>query len=201
MTDFTAFDRRSFVAGSLALGTLAPHIAQATTVPHPASNGWGQPLAVVDPIRVVLVMNLVVTCSAPEAMGPEPRSKDGLRGEFWPIVGGRFEGPGIRGVVIPGGADFPVVRPDGVEVIDAFYRLRTDDGVTIIIHNVGLTYPSADAEWPRFRLTPSFTAPVGKYDWLNRAIFLSTLVETPPEMALASGPGQNDRLIQVFRVD
>lgn len=115
MTDFPALDRRSFVAGSLALGTLAPHVAQATTVPHPASNGWGQPLAVVDPIRVVLVMNLVVTCSAPEAMGPEPRSKDGLRGEFWPIVGGRFEGPGIRGVVIPGGPISRLCGPTGLK--------------------------------------------------------------------------------------
>jgi hypothetical protein len=71
-------------------------------------------------------MNLVVTCSAPEqpAPGNSGASKDGMRTEIWPIVGGRFEGPGIRGTVIPGGGDFPVVRPDGVEVIDALYRLQ-----------------------------------------------------------------------------
>jgi len=132
-------------------------------------------------------------------MGPNAQSKDGLRSEFWPIVGGRFEGEDISGMVVPGGADFPVVRPDGVEVVDALYRLRTDDGVTIIIHNRGLTYPG-EGEWPQFRLVPTFTAPVGKYDWLNRSIFLSTLVETPPQMALAQGPAENDRLIQVFRV-
>lgn len=147
-----------------------------------------------------LVMNLVVTCTDPQAVGGDAASKDGKRTEIWPIVGGRFEGKGIRGEVIPGGGDFPVTRPDGVEVIDALYRLKTDDGVQIIIHNKGLYYPATAGAPQRFRLVPDFTAPVGKYDWLNRAIFLSTLVEVPETMKLA-GPGQNDRLIQVYRVN
>jgi hypothetical protein len=119
---------------------------------------------------------------------------------MWPIVGGRFEGKGMRGTVIPGGGDFPVMRPDGVEVIDALYRLKTDDGVQIIIHNKGLYYPATATAPEKFRLVPEFIAPVGKYDWLNRAIFLSTLVDVPKAMQLA-GPGQNDRLIQVYRVN
>ncbi|MFO1465913.1 MAG: DUF3237 family protein [Steroidobacteraceae bacterium] len=123
------------------------------------------------------------------------------RHEVWPIIGGRFEGKGIRGTVIPGGGDFPVLRPDGVEVIDALYRLRTDDGVQIIIHNVGLTYPGAKPGQERYRLTPQFIAPVGKYDWLNRGIFISTLTDVPKGMELAKGSSQNDRLIQVYRVD
>lgn len=150
--------------------------------------------------KLTLVMNLVVTCTDPEKVGGGPASKDGQRTEIWPIVGGRFEGLGIRGTVIPGGGDFPVTRPDGIEVIDALYRLKTDDGVQIIIHNRGLVYtPTAEQPY-RFRLVPEFIAPVGKYDWLNKAIFLSTLVEVPKEMQLA-GPGENDRLIQVYRVD
>ncbi|ESQ88610.1 hypothetical protein ABAC460_15065 [Asticcacaulis sp. AC460] len=146
-----------------------------------------------------LVMQLVVTCTDPETVGGASHSKDGERTEIWPIVGGRFEGPGIRGEVIPGGGDFPVVRPDGVEVIDALYRLRTDDGVQIIIHNFGLRYPAANGLAERYRLAPEFIAPVGKYDWLNRSLFLSTLVDVPPALALA-GPGQNDRMIEIYRV-
>ena len=125
-------------------------------------------------------------------MGSAPR--------FWPIVGGRFEGKGIRGTVVPGGGDFPVLRPDGVEVVDALYRLKTDDGVTIIIHNVGLTYPGERPGNERYRLAPQFIAPVGKYDWLNRNLFIATLTDVPKGMEQARGATQNDRLIQVYRV-
>ena len=44
------------------------------------------------------------------------------------------------------------------------------------------------------------SAPVGSYDWLNRSIFLSTLVDVPEPMRVAKGPEENDRLIQVHRV-
>jgi hypothetical protein len=182
-------------AGGLALSLSSAVTAQRAV--QPAG------MAVLDPIRTELVMNLVVTCSSPEPVAPNGASKgskDGVRGEIWPIIGGKFEGPSIRGIVVPGGGDFPVTRPDGVEVIDALYRLRTDDGVTILIHNKGLMYREMVGKWPKFRLVPEFTAPVGKYDWLNRSIFLSTLLEVPPAMAVATGPDQNDRLIQVHRV-
>ncbi len=163
-----------------------------------AAADW--PLVPQDPVRTELVMQLVVTCSAPETLGGDARSKDGRRTEIWPIVGGRFEGKGIRGTVVPGGGDFPVVRPDGVEVVDALYRLRTDDGVTIIIHNVGLTYPGKKPGEERYRLAPQFIAPVGKYDWLNRYLFIATLTDVPKGMELAQDPSRNDRLIQVYRV-
>ena len=164
-----------------------------------AADTW--PLVPRDLPRLELVMQLVVTCSSPEPTGGSTRSKDGERKEVWPIIGGRFEGKGIRGTVVPGGGDFPVVRPDGVEVIDALYRLRTDDGVQIIIHNEGLAYPNDKPGWGRYRLAPTFIAPVGKYDWLNRGIFISTLTEVPKGMELAKGATQNDRLIQVYRVN
>jgi hypothetical protein len=153
-----------------------------------------------DPIKTELVLQLVVTCSNPEKIGPTEDSKDGKRGEIWPIIGGRFVGKGIRGTVVAGGGDFPVLRPDGVEVVDALYRLRTDDGVMIIIHNVGLTYPGKEPGDERYRLTPQFIAPKGKYDWLNKSIFLATLTDVPANMRLAKGPNENDRLIQVYRV-
>jgi hypothetical protein len=184
--------RTSLMASLLGLLGAASH-------PVAAADAW--PLVPRDLPKLELVMQLVVTCASPEGTGGSPRSKDGERKEIWPIIGGRFEGKGIRGTVIPGGGDFPVVRPDGVEVIDALYRLRTDDGVQIIIHNEGLTYPNDTPGWGRYRLAPTFIAPVGKYDWLNRGIFVSTLTEVPKGMELAKGPSENDRLIQVYRVN
>lgn len=168
--------------------------ALADTSPRP----W--PLTERDPPKLELVMQLVVTCSNPESIGGSSQSKDGKRDDIWPIIGGRFEGKDIRGTVVPGGGDFPVLRPDGVEVIDALYRLKTDDGITIIIHNVGLTYPGAKRGDERYRLSPQFIAPVGKYDWLNRSIFIANLTDVPKGMELAKTPAENDRLIQVYRV-
>lgn len=196
--------RRDFLgvlaSGVAAAGTPLVGSASATAT---AVTGAAKPWAGrgLDVPGLELVMQLVVTCSAPERMGPTANSKDGLREDVWPIVGGRFVGRNISGVVIPGGGDFPMVRPDGVTIIDALYRLRTDDGVTIIIHNKGLEYAGNEGHTERYRLVPEFTAPVGKHDWLNRSVFLSTLVyPVPAAMALARSPAENDRLIEVYRV-
>jgi len=172
-------------------------------LPSLRGSGDDWPLTDRDRIKLDLVMQIVATCSSPEKYGPSEESKDGKRLDFWPITGGRFVGRGIRGTVEPGGADFPVVRPDGVEVVDALYRLRTDDGVIIVLHDFGLTYAGNAPGQERYRLTPEFIAPKGKYDWLNKSIFLATLTDVPrdaPQMHLAKGPNENDRLIQVYRV-
>ena len=184
--------------GAAALAALMLVAGLGVTPLAVAAEPW--PMVALDPVKLELVLQLVDTCSNPEKVGGSLNSKDGKRQEIWPIVGGRFEGKGIRGTVIPGGGDFPVLRPDGVEVVDALYRIRTDDGVTIIIHNVGLTYPGAKPGDERYRLAPQFIAPVGKYDWLNRNVFIATLSDAPKGMQLAKGPNENDRLIQVYRV-
>lgn len=163
------------------------------------SEPWNAPT--LDPPKLELVMRLVVTCSSPEPMGGSGASKDGQRGRIWPIIGGQVYGKDFRGTVVPGGGDFPVTRPDGVTVVDALYRLRMDDGTTIIIRNKGLAYPSDKPQDRKYRLVPEFIAPQGKYAWLNEQVFISTLVvPVPSELRLAKGPNENDRLIEVYRV-
>lgn len=185
-----------------------PGTAPALAAPA-ASATAPTPMTVYDGIRTELALNLVVTCSDPEPTGgPEVKgpSKDGVRDEVWPIVDGRFWGTGpkgetIRGTVIAGGGDFPVVRPDGVAFVDALYRLRTDDGVIIVIHNKGIAYPPVGGNDAIYRTVPEFFAPAGKYDWLNKALFVGTLVwPVPAGLGVAKGPHENDRLIQVYRV-
>jgi Protein of unknown function (DUF3237) len=81
-------------------------------------------------------------------------------------------------------ADWQVTRPDGVTVADAIYALKTDDGVIIQIRNKGLRHGPPDvmarlvagedvdpADY-YFRTVPEFTAPHGKYDWMNKSIFI-----------------------------
>jgi hypothetical protein len=185
--------RRMLMAGA----TLAAGMAAAGS--SSAQQGGGlSDFRVLDPVRTEFVMNLVVTCSAPEKMGPQDNAPDGRRASVWPIIGGRFEGPNIRGTVIAGGGDFPVQRPDGGVIIDALYRLKTDDDHQIIIHNKGLSLGQG-----KYRLLPQFIVTGEKYAWLNKGVFVSTLIAgrgMPESMRLATGPNENDRLIQVHRI-
>lgn len=41
-----------------------------------------------------------------------------------PLLGGVFEGPSIRGEVVPGGYDWQLLRPDQVAEIDACLVLK-----------------------------------------------------------------------------
>jgi hypothetical protein len=99
-----------------------------------------------------------------------------------PITGGRFHGPDMRGTVVAGGADWNLTRRDGGHSVEADYYLRTDDGVTIRIHNEGASGDGRAAPPPQGDETfimytiPSFEAPAGsRYDWMNRAVFVGTL--------------------------
>jgi hypothetical protein len=154
-----------------------------------------------DPIRSKLVFSAVVTCSKPVKLGPNTNYKDGKRINAWPIIGGKLEGTRIKATVVPGGADFPIYRKDGIIEIDATYRYITNDGVTIIIHNYGIGYKLPNGGY-KFRLTPEFWVPEGKYDWLNKNTFICTLTIPVPEcVALAKGEDENDRLLQFYMID
>ncbi|HEX6226919.1 MAG TPA: DUF3237 domain-containing protein [Chryseolinea sp.] len=103
-----------------------------------------------------------------------------------PIIGGEVAGPGIKGEIIKGGADWQVVRKDGVSELEAHYQFKTDDGIIIYVKNVGLRAASpeiaakiargdqVDASQYYFRAVPKFEAPQGKYSWINDVIFICT---------------------------
>ena len=57
-----------------------------------------------------------------------------------PITGGEFSGPQIHAAVLPGGADWQVLRHDGVAELEARYTLRTDDDVLIYVRNHALRH-------------------------------------------------------------
>jgi hypothetical protein len=60
------------------------------------------------------------------------------------IVGGRFEGPRLQGRIIPGGADWQILRADGVADLRARYTLETDEGDLILVRSDGLRHGPAD---------------------------------------------------------
>ena len=93
---------------------------------------------------------------------------------------GMFEGPRLKGRVLPGGNDWIVVRRDGVLIQDVRIVLRTDDDHNILMSYRGMRHgPGAvmervdsgedpDPSEYYFRTAPVFEAPDGEYAWLNK---------------------------------
>src|SRR5205809_6901618 len=122
-------------------------------------------------------MTLRVIVAAPQNLGAVPH---GTR-RTAPLSGGDFEGPRLRGTVLPGGsADWLLLRADGVLEMDLRVTLRTDDGALISMKSFGLRHgpPEAMAAIGRsetvdpatyyFRTTPRFETAHPAYTSLNR---------------------------------
>jgi hypothetical protein len=113
-----------------------------------------------------------------------------------PITGGRVEGPRLQGVVLPGGADWQIVRGDGSARLEARYTIRTPDGALIYVRNVGLRCgpPEVLARLGRgepvdpaayyFRTTPRFETGATAYTWLNDLVAVGSAVRRPDAVIL-----------------
>ena len=103
-----------------------------------------------------------------------------------PITGGTFDGPRLRGRVLPGGADWQVHRSDDVTEIHARYTLEADDGGLIYVVNQGIRHAppevqarldageAVDPALVYFRTSPVFETAPGPHDWLTRSTFVGT---------------------------
>jgi hypothetical protein len=108
----------------------------------------------------------------------------GSRQAYTSVKSGLVYGPQLNGRVLDySGADWPIVRSDGVVELNAHYVLEADDGAQIYIRNLGYVYGPRSAEDSAraavnpgasgyFRCTPYFRAPAGRHDWLNRTVIL-----------------------------
>ncbi len=103
-----------------------------------------------------------------------------------PITGGEFFGPAMRGVILDGGADWQIIRGDGVAELEARYTLRSDDGALIYVRNVALRHgpPEVMAQLAAgraaepgsyyFRGATFFETSAERYAWLTRHIVVCT---------------------------
>ena len=101
-----------------------------------------------------------------------------------PILGGTFEGPAMRGRVLPGGADWQIVHANGSAELDARYTLQTDTGALISVFNRGVrrgppeVLASLRAGQPvpaasyYFRAVPKFETGDPRLQWLCGSIFV-----------------------------
>jgi len=102
------------------------------------------------------------------------------------ILGGTFEGPGLRGEVLAGGADWQIARGDGVLDLDAHYALKEQGGGLVSVVSRGYRHgpPEVlDALAHGERVDPSryFFRTVMRFEtgapylaWLNRTIAVAT---------------------------
>ena len=103
-----------------------------------------------------------------------------------PITGGTVEGPRLSGRVLPGGADWQIVRRDGCAELEARYTLEADDGALIAVSNRGLRHgppeivakliagEPVDPASYYFRCTPVFETAAPAHRWLTRTVFTGT---------------------------
>ena len=123
-----------------------------------------------------------ITLAPPQELGDTPQGRRRIIG----ITGGRFRGERLAGRVLPGGADWQVIRSDGVADLDARYTLETEDGALIYVRNRGLRHGPAevikrlaagevvDPKTYYMRTTPSFETGDARYAWLNRMVCVAT---------------------------
>lgn len=79
------------------------------------------------------LFELEVEIAAPQTVG---KAEGGER-RCVPITGGRVHGR-LNGKVLSGGADWQVLRPDGIADLDARYMLGLDSGATVEVWSRGL---------------------------------------------------------------
>jgi len=175
--------RREFLMSSatvVAAYANDPATAEKGVTPLPQANSTHPEGVPFEPPALEFVMRLSVEVSTPMELGEIA----GVKKRIVPITGGSFAGPRIKGVVIPGGADWQYTRPDGVAVLEARYTLKTDDGRLITVENRGFRHGipglagliASGHKVPRsqyyFVTTPVFEASDEGLAWLTKAIFV-----------------------------
>lgn len=119
------------------------------------------------------VFQLQVECAAPVPLG----RRQGGNALMIAITGGTVSGARLSGEVLAGGADWAIIRDDGLLLVDARYAIKASDGTIIQVFNSGANRMSRGAGAPSVMLTsPRFVAPEGEHDWLNHSVFVGTLI-------------------------
>src|SRR3954454_7770726 len=103
-----------------------------------------------------------------------------------PQIGGTFEGPHLRGKLLPGvSADWQIVLPDGTALADIRYTLQTDNGALLYVQSRGVRHGSpevlerlgrgeeVDASEYTFRTSTQIETAGPALEWVNKGVFIS----------------------------
>jgi len=137
------------------------------------------------------LMTVKVIAAPVQKLGAVPY---GVR-TYVPVAGGNFEGPRLRGKILPGGGDWLLLRSDGVLELDLRITLETDDHALIYMTFQGVRHgpPEVSAAFSRkdvvdptryyFRTVPRFETSAEPYAFLNRIVAVG-VGETRPDGAV-----------------
>jgi hypothetical protein len=144
-------------------------------------------------LRFDFLMKLAVDVGEVVSMGAGPLGERRVVN----ILGGTFEGSGMRGEVLPG-ADWQIVRKDGVLDLDARYALKDHAGGLVRVVSQGYRHGSSEvlAALARgdevdpgtyfFRTIMRFETGAPYLDWLNRTIAVATAERKARQVLLSA---------------
>jgi hypothetical protein len=144
------------------------------------------------PPSLSFLARILVDVGEPVDVG---RTPEGHR-RIVPILGGTVSGPGVRGQVLPGGADFQILRSPVATDLDARYALELEDGSRIYVHNTAVRHGKpedieklnqgdpVDPSKIYFRCTPRLTTESSTWSWMNHTLFLGTGERLPDQVGL-----------------
>ena len=123
-----------------------------------------------------------ITLAPPHDLGETPHG----RRRVIAITGGSFRGEKLSGRVLAGGADWQLIRADGVAELDARYTLETSERALIYVRNFGYRHgppevirrlsagEAVDPSLYYMRTTPLFETGAERYRWLNGLICVAS---------------------------
>lgn len=114
-------------------------------------------------------------CAIRADIGPptEFPTTQGTTRAMFPITGGQALGRGWTAQILPGGADFALLLPDGAYAIEAKYCLEMSDGTPVMVTNAGKMVPQPDGSYfGRTRAT--LEVPDGPHRALGDAVYFGT---------------------------
>jgi hypothetical protein len=142
--------------------------------------------------KLTFVFEMHALVGPPQEVGPV---RSGRR-RIVPITGGTVEGPNLRAKILPGGADWQTIQPDGFSELDTRYTLQTASGALVYVQNAGMRHAAPDvmekllagqAVDPAlvyFRTVPRFETSAPDLQWLTRAIFVGLGERYPNEVVI-----------------
>jgi hypothetical protein len=123
------------------------------------------------PLESEFMMDLVLDVSAQLQTGDV---------SIAPITGGTFSGPGIKGTVRPGGADY-ITQSGGHSNLDVRIVLETDDGALIYMTYTGVVARGDGGTY--WRVRPVFHTTSEKYAWMNNIVAVGKSKSVPGKVA------------------
>jgi hypothetical protein len=101
------------------------------------------------------------------------------------ITGGTVSGARLKGRILPGGADWQIIRTDGAADIRARYTLESDDGGLVLVNSEGLRHgppdvieklgrgEAVDPALYYFRTVMRFETAAAPLAWLNKILAIA----------------------------